>query len=46
MKKKRRTSRLVLVMLKARVPERKASRRAGWINIEVIIGRSVEIVWE
>ena len=44
MKKKRRTSRLVLDMLKARVPERKPSRRAGWINIEVIISRSVEIV--
>ena len=43
MKKKRRASRLALVMLKARVPEYKASRRAGWINIEVIICRSVEI---
>jgi len=42
--KKMRTSRLVLDKLKARVPERKAGRRAGWINIEVITGRSVDIV--
>ena len=39
--KKSRTSRLFLDKLKARVPERKASRQAGWINTGIISGRSV-----